>query len=125
MASLPRSRPKRSIPLDRIGTIGRSASKRATRGTALTGRYQAVNVLPNSLHARDVAYQIHPYTNARKHERTGPIVIERGSGIYVYDDQGREYIDALAGLWSVAVGFGEARLVGAGGGAVAKLPSFP
>src|SRR5580692_5229227 len=111
MASLPRSRPKRSIPLDRTRHDRSIRIERATRGTALTGRYQAVNVLPNSLHARDVAYQIHPYTNARKHERTGPIVIERGSGIYVYDDQGREYIEALAGLWSVAVGFGEARLV--------------
>ena len=70
-----------------------------------------MNILPNSLSARDVAYQIHPYTNARRHERNGPIVIERGSGIYVYDDQGREYIEALAGLWSVAVGFGEDRLV--------------
>jgi len=30
-------------------------------------------------------------------------VIERGSGIYVYDDQGRAYIEAMAGLWSVAV----------------------
>jgi 4-aminobutyrate--pyruvate transaminase len=83
-----------------------------------------MNVLPNSLHARDIAYHIHPYTNARKHERTGPIVIERGSGIYVYDDQGREYIEALAGLWSVAVGFGEARLVEAAARQMAKLPYY-
>ena len=71
-----------------------------------------MNILPNSLSARDVAYQIHPYANARRHERIGPIVIERGSGIYVYDDQGRAYIEAMAGLWSIAVGFGEDRLVG-------------
>jgi 4-aminobutyrate---pyruvate transaminase len=83
-----------------------------------------MNVLPNSLHARDIAYHIHPYTNMRKHERTGPIVIERGEGIYVYDDQGREYIEALAGLWSVGVGFGEKRLVEAATRQMAKLPYY-
>jgi 4-aminobutyrate--pyruvate transaminase len=83
-----------------------------------------MNMLPNSLSARDVAYQIHPYTNARRHERIGPIVIERGSGIYVYDDQGREYIEALAGLWSVAVGFGEDRLVQAAARQMSKLPYY-
>jgi 4-aminobutyrate--pyruvate transaminase len=85
---------------------------------------KAMNVLPNSLHARDIAYHIHPYTNMRKHERTGPIVIERGEGIYVYDDQGREYIEALAGLWSVGVGFGEKRLVEAAARQMAKLPYY-
>jgi 4-aminobutyrate---pyruvate transaminase len=83
-----------------------------------------MTVLPNSLHARDIAYQIHPYTNARRHERVGPIVIDRGSGIHVYDDQGREYIEALAGLWSVAVGFGENRLVEAAARQMAKLPYY-
>ncbi len=67
--------------------------------------------LPNSIQARDVEYVLHPVTNARKHEEIGPIVIDRGEGIYVYDDQGNRYLEALAGLWSVAVGFGEKRLV--------------
>ena len=83
-----------------------------------------MNILPNSLSARDAAYQIHPYTNARRHERIGPIVIERGSGIYVYDDQGRAYIEAMAGLWSVAVGFGEDRLVQAAARQMSKLPCY-
>ena len=47
-----------------------------------------MTVLPNSLQARDIAYQMHPYTNARRHERVGPMVIDRGEGIHVYDDQG-------------------------------------
>ena len=64
-------------------------------------------MLTNSLHSKDIAHQIHPATNMRRHERVGPIVIDRGSGIYVYDDEGHEYIEGLAGLWSVGVGFGE------------------
>ena len=63
--------------------------------------------LPNSIYARDVEYLLHAVTNARKHEEIGPIVIDRGEGIYVFDDQGNKYIEAMAGLWSVGVGFGE------------------
>src|ERR1700759_2300267 len=78
----------------------------------------------NSLQSKDIAHQIHPATNMRRHERIGPIVIDRGSGIYVYDDEGREYIEGLAGLWSVGVGFGEKRRGGAAAKEVAKLPSY-
>ena len=79
---------------------------------------------PNSLAARDIAYYFHPATNARKHESVGPMMIERGQGVHVYDDQGKEYIEGLAGLWSVAVGFGEQRLVKAAAEAMAKLPFY-
>lgn len=83
-----------------------------------------MTALPNSLHARDVAYVLHPYTNARRHERLGPMVIDHGKGVFVYDDQGREYIEAMSGLWSVAVGFGENRLVEAAAKQMSKLPYY-
>ncbi|HEX4766154.1 MAG TPA: aspartate aminotransferase family protein [Lichenihabitans sp.] len=83
-----------------------------------------MTVLPNSLQARDVAFMIHPITNLRRHEKTGPIVIERGAGIHVFDDQGREYIEAMAGLWSVAVGFDEPRLVAAAARQMQRLPYY-
>ena len=84
----------------------------------------ALDTLPNSTAARDVAYYLHPATNARRHESVGPMVIERGEGIYVFDDQGKEYIEGLAGLWSVAVGFGEERLVQAAATQMRKLPFY-
>ncbi|NYT38131.1 aspartate aminotransferase family protein [Allopusillimonas soli] len=73
---------------------------------------------------RDVQYQLHPYTNAVKHQSIGPRIIERGEGIYVYDDQGNKYLEAMAGLWSVAVGFGEPRLVEAATRQMQKLPYY-
>jgi 4-aminobutyrate--pyruvate transaminase len=79
---------------------------------------------PNSLAARDIAYYFHPATNARRHETVGPMMIERGEGIYVFDDQGKEYIEGLAGLWSVAVGFGEPRLARAAAEQMGKLPFY-
>jgi 4-aminobutyrate--pyruvate transaminase len=78
--------------------------------------------LPNSIEARDQAYQLHSNTNARKHLEIGPLVIERGEGIYVEDVHGKKYIEAMAGLWSVAVGFNEPRLVKVAAEQMAKLP---
>ncbi len=65
----------------------------------------------NSLEARDIAHVVHPYTDLRAHEKRGPMVITEGHGIWVRDAEGREYIEGLAGLWCVSLGFGEKRLV--------------
>ena len=78
----------------------------------------------NSPAARDIASLVHPYTNLRVHEKEGPLVIERGRGVYVYDDSGREYIEGMAGLWSAAIGFDEPRLVAAATAAMSKLPFY-
>jgi 4-aminobutyrate--pyruvate transaminase len=80
--------------------------------------------LSNPLARADIATELHPYTDARLHEQVGPIVIDRGSGIYVYDSAGKEYIEAMAGLWSVAVGFNEPRLTQAAAAQMSKLPYY-
>jgi 4-aminobutyrate--pyruvate transaminase len=80
--------------------------------------------LPNSMAARDIAHVLHPYTNLVKHEAVGPLVIERGKGIYVYDDQGKEYIEGMAGLWCAGLGFSEAALVDAAVEQMRKLPYY-
>jgi 4-aminobutyrate---pyruvate transaminase len=51
-----------------------------------------------SIAESDLAYVLHQYTNLKRHAETGPLVIERGNGIYVQDDKGRRYIEAMAGL---------------------------
>ena len=66
---------------------------------------------PNSAEARDIAYHFHSYTNAMAHADMGPQIMENAEGVYVFDNQGKRYIEAMAGLWSVAVGFGEKRLI--------------
>ena len=73
---------------------------------------------------RDVAYQLHPFTNLGRHESEGPLVINRGKGVYVYDESGREYLEALAGLWCTALGFGEERLAEAASQQLRALPYY-
>ena len=77
---------------------------------------------PNSLGARDAAYVVHPYTNLRAHERQGPLVVRGGEGVWVWDDDGKRYIEGLAGLWCTGLGFSEKRLVDAAARQMAKLP---
>lgn len=78
----------------------------------------------NSLADRDVANQIHPYTNLAQHQKTGPLIIERGTGIRVIDSSGRSYIEAMSGLWSVGLGFSEQRLIDAATRQFQKLPYY-
>jgi 4-aminobutyrate--pyruvate transaminase len=84
-----------------------------------------MTVMPNSTAARDIAYHLHPYTNAVKQEAEGSLVLTRGKGIYVYDEEGKEYIEGLAGLWCTSLGFGEERLVEAAVRQMRKLPYYP
>ena len=42
-----------------------------------------------------------------KNDVDGMHIIERGDGCYVWDDQGNRYLDGLAGLWCVSLGFSE------------------
>ncbi|MGY6634323.1 MAG: aspartate aminotransferase family protein [Alkalilacustris sp.] len=81
-----------------------------------------MDTLPNSPEARDIEFHMHPYTNARRHQEVGPMVLERGEGVHVFDNAGNRYIEAMAGLWSVAVGFSEERLINVALEQMRKLP---
>ncbi len=83
-----------------------------------------MNDLANSPARRDVESVIHPYTNLSKHLEKGPMIITRGKGVYVYDDEGKEYIEGLAGLWSTSLGFGEEELIEAAVKQMRKLPFY-
>jgi len=78
----------------------------------------------NSAAARDIASVLHPYTDHVAHRETGPVVITRGRGVRVWDDAGREYIEAMAGLWCAALGFDNERLVEAAAAQMRRLPFY-
>ncbi|WP_421994322.1 aspartate aminotransferase family protein [Roseococcus sp.] len=78
----------------------------------------------NSNAARDIANLMHPMTDARAHEKNGPLVITRGEGVRVFDDQGNSYIETVAGLWCASLGFDNARLVEAATKQMKQLPFY-
>ncbi len=79
---------------------------------------------PNSAAGRDVAYHLHPYTNLKRQEEDGPLVIREGKGVYVFDESGKDYIEGMAGLWCTSLGFGEERLVEAAVRQMRLLPFY-
>jgi 4-aminobutyrate--pyruvate transaminase len=73
---------------------------------------------------RDLAFHLHPSTNLRLVQREGPLVITRGEGVYVYDDEGRRYLEGMAGLWCASLGFSERRLADAAYRQLLELPFY-
>ena len=77
--------------------------------------------LSNSLARRDIEFHIHSQTNPKHFEEEGPLIVDRGEGVRIFDSGGKEYIDAMAGLWCASLGFNNARLAEAAARQYAKL----
>ena len=61
---------------------------------------------------------LYPATNLKAVEQ---LVVERGEGVYVYDEDGNRYLEGLAGLWCTALGYGNEELINTVAEATAKL----
>lgn len=51
------------------------------------------------LQAEDRRYLWHPFTQQQDWVKTAPLVIERGRGVYLYDSDGRRYLDGVSSIW--------------------------
>ncbi|HEY6704159.1 MAG TPA: aminotransferase class III-fold pyridoxal phosphate-dependent enzyme, partial [Xanthobacteraceae bacterium] len=76
----------------------------------------------SNLAVRDIETVAHPYTNLALLRETGPLILERGQGVFVYDTEGKAYIEGMAGLWCTALGYGNEELVEAATAQMRKLP---
>jgi 4-aminobutyrate--pyruvate transaminase len=77
-----------------------------------------------NLKQNDINHYLHPYTNLSLHREVGPMVIERGEGVYVYDSEGNRYLEGLGGLFCASLGFSETRLADAADRQMRKLPFY-
>ena len=59
-----------------------------------------------NLEQMDVDATIHAFTSLADHAETGPHIMTSGDGIYVSDNKGNTYIDAMAALFCVNAGYG-------------------
>ena len=75
----------------------------------------------SNMAVRDIETVLHPYTNLARHREVGPLILNEGRGIYLYDDKGKRYIEGLAGLWCTALGYGNEEIVDAAAQAMRKL----
>ena len=71
----------------------------------------STDVTASPVEEADRRFVFHPFTQLDQHERAGsPSMIVAGSGARVQDIHGRSYIDGMAGLWCVNVGYGRVEL---------------
>lgn len=62
---------------------------------------------------KDQRSQFHPFTSITDLKNEGPTVMASGSGIRVRDVHGKEYLDGMAGLWCVNLGYGRKEIADA------------
>ena len=74
-----------------------------------------------NLEALDRDYLFHPVTNLKSHITDDVLILERGEGIYIFDKDGKKYIDGLAGLWCTSLGHGVTELADAAKEQMSKL----
>ena len=55
--------------------------------------------MAKDLEKKDKKYIWHPFTNMKGWERSDPLIIERGAGSYLFDTNGRKYLDGVSSLW--------------------------
>jgi L-2,4-diaminobutyrate transaminase len=58
----------------------------------------------------DREFSFHPFTNLREHETSGPLTVVTGRGTTLTDAHGREFLDAMGGLWCVNIGYGNVEM---------------
>lgn len=77
-----------------------------------------------TLRDADRKHHFHPFTNHYRMRDQGARIITDAKGVYVYDSDGNQYLDAMAGLWCVNIGYGRAELVDAAAKQMAQLPYY-
>ena len=65
----------------------------------------------------------HPFAEMSKVQHA-PFVIDRAEGIYVYDEEGKRYLDAAASLWYMNIGYGRDEVVEAMSDQARRIPAF-
>ncbi len=72
----------------------------------------------------DAAYLVRGFMKLSDRHHTAPLVIDRGKGVWVFDEHGTPYIEAVSGMWCAAFGFGEEELIDAATEQLRRLPYY-
>ena len=74
--------------------------------------------------ALDRAHHLHPFTDFHELGAQGTRVITRAEHIYIYDIEGREYLDAMSGLWCCNLGYSRREIIEAVTRQLQELPFY-
>jgi putrescine aminotransferase len=72
----------------------------------------------------DAAHHLHPFTDHKDLRAAGARVITHAKGPFIYDSEGNEILDGMAGLWCVSIGYGRDELAEAAYAQMKELPYY-
>jgi putrescine aminotransferase len=78
-----------------------------------------------SLRRLDQAHHLHPFTDHRAMHREGTHIVRSAKGCTLTFEDGREVLDALAGLWCVNVGYGREEIAEAVAEQMRRVAFYP
>ncbi|HSE94747.1 MAG TPA: aminotransferase class III-fold pyridoxal phosphate-dependent enzyme, partial [Methylomirabilota bacterium] len=79
---------------------------------------------PLPLETLDRERVLHPATSIADHLQKGPRIMAEGTGLTLTDTAGRRYLDAMAGLWCVNIGYGRTEVADAMAAQVRRLAYY-
>jgi putrescine aminotransferase len=81
---------------------------------------------PQTLHwqALSKAHHLAPFSDYQQLKEQGPRIITKAQGVYVWDSEGNQILDGMAGLWCVAIGYGREELADAASKQMRELPFY-
>ncbi len=83
------------------------------------------NHMPTAeLQALDAAHHMHPFTDHAALAKKGVRIITRADGVRLWDSEGHEILDGMAGLWCVNIGYGRAELAEVAARQMRELPYY-
>ncbi|MFS0828939.1 aspartate aminotransferase family protein [Pseudomonas phoenicis] len=69
-------------------------------------------------------HHLAPFSDYKQLKAKGPRIITKAKGVHLWDSEGRQILDGMAGLWCVAVGYGREELVQAAEKQMRELPYY-
>ncbi len=82
------------------------------------------NYSHSQMQALDAAHHLHPFTDHKDLREAGSRIITRGEGPFIYDLDGNEILDGMAGLWCVNIGYGRNELADIAAKQMRELPYY-
>jgi len=73
---------------------------------------------------KNTAHHFQPFSDNKELAEKGIKLISKAEGVYIYEDNGKKYLDGMAGLWCVNIGYGRKELVEAASQQMTELPYY-
>lgn len=69
-------------------------------------------------------HHLAPFSDFKQLKEKGPRIITHAKGVYLWDSEGNQILDGMAGLWCVAIGYGRDELAEAASKQMRELPYY-